>query len=105
MEANIFIIEINFSFVIDFDFENVTVDTIGLKKSVLYAKKKIIDQSIIIRKNAMFSEIELKTAFEKNITITKSNATPERILLIIKTRISPSEPNLINQISKKKSRF
>ena len=65
-----------------------TADTIELKKPVLCAKKKIIDQSIIFRKNAIFSEIELKTVFEKNITITRPNVILERISLIMKTRIS-----------------
>ena len=48
-----------------------TAGTIGLKRPILCAKKKAVDQLIIIRKNAMHSEIRLKIAFEKNITITK----------------------------------
>ena len=65
-----------------------TADTIELKKPVLCAKKKVVDQSIIFRKNVMLSEIELKIIFEKNITITKLNVTFERTSLIMKTQIS-----------------
>ena len=65
-----------------------TVDTIEPERPVLCAKKRIADQSIIVKKNVMFSEIELKITFEKNITITKSNATSERTSLIMRTRIS-----------------
>ena len=74
--------------VINFVFRIDTADTIGLKRFVLCAKKRVADQSIIIKKNVMSSEIGLKIAFEKNITITKSNATLERTSLIMKTRIS-----------------
>ena len=76
------IIEMRFDFVISFAINFVfkidTIDTIKSKRSVSYAKKKIVDQLIIIKKNATFNEIELKIAFEKNITITKSNVTFER---------------------------
>ena len=83
-----FDIVINFVFCINSVFRIDTVDTIEFEKSVLCAKKKIVDQSIIIRKNVMFSEIELKIIFEKNITITKSNVTLERTSLIMRVRIS-----------------
>ena len=66
------------NFVISFVFKIDTIDTIKSKKSVSYAKKKTIDQLIIIKKNATFSEIELKIIFEKNITITKLNVTFKR---------------------------
>ena len=98
MKANVFItiIETRFGFAISFVINQTinfvlkidTADTIELKKPVLCAKKRVADQSIIIKKNVMFSEIELKIVFEKNITITKSNATFERTSLIMKTRIS-----------------
>ena len=70
---------------INFAFRIGTINTIKSKKPVLYAKKKTVDQSIIIRKNVMFSEIELKIAFEKNITITRPNVTLERTLLVMRT--------------------
>ena len=98
MKKNVLIttIEIRFDPAISFVINQVispvlridTTGTIGLKRPVLCAKKKIADQSIIIRKNVMSNKIELKITFEKNITITRSNATPERILLIMRARIS-----------------
>ena len=73
------IIETRFDFVINFVINSAckidTIDTIKSKKSVSYAKKRTVDQLIIIKKNVTFSEIELKIIFEKNITITKSNVT------------------------------
>ena len=95
IKANVFVttIKIRFDFAINFVINQTinsvlkidTIDTIELKRPVSCAKKSIVDQSIIVRKNAMLSEIELKIVFEKNITITKSNVTFGRISLIIKT--------------------
>ena len=66
-----------------------TAGTIEPERSVSCAKKRIADQSIIIKKNVMLSEIGLKIASEKNITITRPNATLGRTSLIMKARISP----------------
>ena len=88
MGGDVFIttIEIHFGSAISFVINQIinsvfrigTVGTIGLKRPVLCAKKKVADQPTIIRKNVMFSEIELKIAFERDITITRPNATPGR---------------------------
>ena len=96
MKANVFItiIKTRFGLVINFVINQIinsvlkinTINTIELKKPVSCAKKRVADQSIIVRKNVMLSEIELKITFEKNITITRSNATFERTSLIMKTR-------------------
>ena len=93
MKANIFItiietrfnFNISFAIRINFVFRVVTADTIESKKSVLYAKKRAADQLIIIKKNLMLSEIELKIVFEKSLTITRPNVISEHISFITKT--------------------
>ena len=97
MEKNVFItttkirlglaISLVINQIINLVFRADTAGTIKPKRPVSCARKRVADQSIIAKKNVMLSEIGLKIVFEKNITITRPNATLERTSLIMKTRI------------------
>ena len=93
MKANVFItiietrLDLVISLVIRINpvLRAVTAGTIEPKRPVLYAEKKAADQLIIVKKSAMPSGTKLKIIFERDITITRPNATLERISLVMKT--------------------